>query len=181
MRLGKQVEEFAGQVLRRARAGRREVHRFLGVGLPQSDQVGHRLHFIRGRDDQHVGHAQQQRDRCKGGQRVELHLGMQRGILRVVGGVQHQGVAVGLRLGHDRAADHAARAAPVFNHHGLAQFGGQLRADQAGDHVHGAARRIRHDQRDGALGIGRRCGAGGACQQARRHQRAATVGESFEE
>ncbi|KAG1388018.1 hypothetical protein G6F59_016140 [Rhizopus arrhizus] len=134
LRLGQQVDQCACPALRRTGAGRREIHVVLGAGLAQLDQVGHRLDLVRGRDAQHVRHAQQQRDRRERGERVELHLGMQRGMLRVVRGVQHQRVAVGLRLGDLVRADVAGGARAVLDDHRLAQRARQYLRQHAADH-----------------------------------------------
>ncbi|MNL45118.1 hypothetical protein D3C87_1677350 [compost metagenome] len=77
---------------------------------------------------------------------------------------QQQDVAVGRGIRHVAGADRAARAGLVFNHHGGAQLGAQLRREHAADDVGGAARGKRHDQAHGLVGVGgllRRRGAGG--------------------
>src|SRR6516225_286593 len=65
-------------------------------------------------------------------------------------GEQHRdGVTVRRRARGIPRADHAPGAAAILDHHLLAKCNGKLRPDQASHDVDAAARRIRHDQRDG--------------------------------
>ncbi|MBI2297250.1 MAG: hypothetical protein HYU76_14725 [Betaproteobacteria bacterium] len=64
-----------------------------------------------------------------------------------------QRVAVGRRLRHQVGADVAAASPPVVHHDGLPEDFAQRGPDDAGGDVHVAARRIRHDQADGAGGV----------------------------
>ncbi len=64
-----------------------------------------------------------------------------------------QGVAVRRAAGDEGAADRAAGAAAVLDHHRLADLLAQRFGEDAADHVRGAAGREGHDQADRAVGI----------------------------
>jgi hypothetical protein len=71
--------------------------------------------------------------------------------------------------------------AAVLDDDRLAQFGGQLGADQARDHVHGAAGRIGHHQGHGAFGVGGRRGAGRAGKQSGRGEHRAAARQAVQQ
>ena len=74
---------------------------------------------------------------------VEELVGHQR-----VGQAQHDGVAIGRRLGHRVGADDAGRARLVVDHHRLTQLRRQLLPDHARHHVGGATGLEGHDHLD---------------------------------
>ncbi len=74
------------------------------------------------------------------------------GVLGMAGGIEHQRVAIGRALGHQVAADRAAGAAAVVDHHRLAEPARQGGRDDARHRVDRAAGRVGHDQPDRAAG-----------------------------
>ena len=123
-------------------------------------------------------------DQADGGEildRIELEIRIKRHARRQRHLMDHERVAVGRGTGAARGADHAAGAADVFDHDRLAERLLHAVLQDARDRVGRAARRERHQQRDGTVGIGlRRSGAG--CQKTRgekrRRERACEVHES---
>jgi len=78
--------------------------------------------------------------------------------------VQQQGVAVGVGSGDASGCDGTAGAALVVDDDRLPDCVRELRTDGACDEVGGAARRDRHDQLNGPVGIGLLGGRGiGSC------------------
>ena len=73
-------------------------------------------------------------------------------------GVRHVGeqerVAVRRGFGSELDAEAAAGAGTVVDHDLLAERFRQPLTDEAREHIRAAAGRIRHDQRDGVIGIG---------------------------
>src|SRR5207302_9116758 len=65
-----------------------------------------------------------------------------------------EGVAVRSGFGSELDAEAAAGAGTVVDHDLLAERFRQPLTDEAREHIRAAAGRIRHDQRDGTIGIG---------------------------
>ena len=68
-------------------------------------------------------------------------------------GSEQQRVAVGRRLRHGGCAEHAARAAAIFDDDRLAELFAQPRRDDAGGHIDAAAGDERHDDLHRLIGI----------------------------
>ena len=109
-------------------------------------------------DDQHVGPAGQPCDRGEGFDRIKRQLVVQRGIHRVMGGGNHQRVAVRIGFRTGFRPDDASGPAAVVHDNLLAETFGQFGGDLPSDEVVAPARRPRDDepQRFGRIGIGRR-------------------------
>ncbi len=118
--------------------------------------------------DQHRGHVREQRDRNEvlvgvvGQLAVEKWIHHQRAVDR-----HQERVAVRVGLGDDLRADDRVGARPVVDDDRLAEFVGELLADEAGEEIRRPARRERDDQADrarriglgsGRLGCGRKAG-----------------------
>ncbi|MPM43662.1 hypothetical protein SDC9_90339 [bioreactor metagenome] len=157
-------KHFTGQMDGGAVA-RRCVGELARLLLGVSDDFLDRLvRALGGVHHQHVGHHGQQADGREVLHRVIAQLGVQRLVGGHADGGDHDGVAVARLLGHIVRTDVAARAGAVFHHHGLAQHAARLVAQRAGDHVHGASGRERHNPLDrlgGPVRVGLRHDAGG--------------------
>ena len=158
------LEKLRGEVDRGAGAGSR-VENLAGILLEIRDELRHRLHRQVAIDHEDARHEAQLRDRREVLPVVVRHVLVERRIDAVRGNrSEEQGIAVGRRRRHARAAEVAAGAGLVHDDEGLAEALGQLLRDQAGDHVGRPARGERHDQRHRLVGIvGRalRVGSGG--------------------
>ncbi|MNV60042.1 hypothetical protein D3C71_1524940 [compost metagenome] len=145
-----------------AAARRTEVH-LARIGLGVGDQVLDVLVGLVGVGHQQVGHIGHARQRREVLDRVKGHLLVQRGVDGVrADGAHEQRVAVSGCLGGQQAADVAASAGTVVDHHGLAQLGSQALRHDARQDVGRATGRERHDDGDqlaGVRGLGQ-CGAG---------------------
>ena len=179
--LGDVIEQQRRQMARRAVAGRAvgELAR-MRLSVVHELLEGLEFRFLRHDDDQRRGG--DQRDRCEGGQRVDLEALEHVRVHRHRSLIGHQDrIAVRRGLGRGLGGDIAARRRDVFNDDGLAElFAGGLR-HQPRDRIGAAARRIRHDQLDRAARIilsqqrrgrgDRGCGENaGAEQTARDHE-----------
>ena len=166
------LEQGGADMRQRAVALRREIH-LARVGL----QVGDELLQVGGRNRRvhrdHVG------GRCEQGHRRQVflrprHLGEHRRVADVIGRVRdQQRVAVLGRQRHVLVGDVAAGAGLVLDDHRLAERLGQRVADDARRGVDHAARRVRHDQRDGLAREGLRTGSGASQGQGREQGEAA--------
>ncbi|MNI58571.1 hypothetical protein D3C73_1136870 [compost metagenome] len=162
---GHHLEQFAGHVLRGARAGRTEGDG-AGLALGQRNQFLHVVGRHLAVDGHRHGHAGGHGHAHEGGGEVVAGLvghGRMDGV--AAHGAHQQGVAVGGGFGDVLSADLAARARLVFHHHALPQEVSQVLRIDAGRGIGGAAGREGHDHADGlgrpGLGQG---GAGGQRQ-----------------
>src|SRR5690606_19675852 len=118
--------------------------------LDGGNQLFHGLDIQRWRYDQDVRHVGHQRKGDQIGLRVVAELRVQRWVDRYrPDGIDKQGVAIRLGIDGDTGADIAARAGAVLHDHALAPLLCQAVADFTSQDVGGAARRERHDDRDG--------------------------------
>jgi len=85
--------------------------------------------------------------------RVERQRPIERAGARHGAGVQQHGVAVRRRLCHRVGTDVAAGARPVVDHHRLLGQLLELQRDDLGQHADPAARRVGHDDMNGAIRI----------------------------
>ena len=142
------LKSSAGEVLRRAVAGRRVLDLAL-LRVDVRDELREVLRRHRRVDGQDQRHAQQVRDRRQVLRRIERHL-------LVEARIDHdrrarrdeQRVAVGRRLGDHRRADVAAGAAAVVDDERLLQLLRQPLGHRARGDVRRSARRPRHDDGD---------------------------------
>ncbi|MNV61596.1 hypothetical protein D3C71_1541090 [compost metagenome] len=154
--LRRTLEHLASQMARCARARRPHVDL---VALPSDvgDQLLHIGGLDVGADHQHVRHRGQQRDGREVLDRVVRNARIQRRVDAMrAGGGQQQRVAVRRGRGHLLGGDGAVGAALVLDDDALAQRLARFRRDRARQDVRRAARRVRHDQRDGFGRIGLR-------------------------
>ena len=135
-----EVEQFAGNVLRRSHATRSKVD-FAWIGFGVGDEFGNGL----GREGRvHLHHERQQIDvghRRNVVREVVVEFGVKRRVDFVGGGRPQQGVAVGRRARDRLGRDSGPGAGPVLDHKRLAEFLRQKFTDQARDNVSGAAGR----------------------------------------
>jgi len=124
------------------------------IGLGERDQLADRF------DRQRRVHQHDLRDRGEERERLEVALrmvseiGIDDRVHRRGAVVRDQKrVAVGRRLGRGFRADDHGGAGAILDHHRLAPALGERRGDDARGGVDRAARRGRHDDAHGALGI----------------------------
>ena len=154
LHFGGRLKQRAGQVLRRAVAGRGKSHARLCCARQRRSALSTDLRRKLRVDQHHVGEQRDHADGSKGFFGVVGQLGVQRGVHRERGGVKHQRVAVGRGLGDGGGADLAAGTGLVFHDHGLAQRLAQLGRHQPRHGVGAAAGRVGDDQRDRFAGPG---------------------------
>src|SRR5579872_7384720 len=125
-----------------------------GLALGQRDQLLERFDRQVRIGRQNQGILARQNDRLEVAQRLVAERRIEREVRgqRRVGGEQKR-VAVRRRLGDHLGADAAAGAGTVDDHHRLAPRLAQAVAELARQNVDGAARRVRHHDLNGALGI----------------------------
>ena len=124
------LEQFAGEMLRGADAGRAEGE-LAGLRARIGDELGHALHRQVGRHRQQVRRVDDLRDRREVLHRIERELLVEARIGDDGGGGGgHQRVAVGRRLGDAIGRDIAGRAGHVLDDHRLAPGLGDLVADE---------------------------------------------------
>ena len=119
-----------------------------GLGFRHRDQVLHRLHAERRRDDEHAGLAGERRYAAEILQRVVRQARVEHRIDDMPGGYDGQRVAVGWRLCEHAGADRAAGSRPVFDQHLLAQRRRKLLGDRTRQSVGGRPGRERNDDAD---------------------------------
>ena len=156
------AEQFDGQVRAVARAGRR-IGELARLALRQRHELRGVLRGNRRVDHDHGREGGRQRDRREV---LEDVVGQLRAVQRGRDGMRavvghHQRVAVGRRLGDQRAAHRAAGARLVLHHDLLADPFRQLLRQDAAERVGVAARRVRHDQPDRPRRKGCRLRGGG--------------------
>ncbi len=162
---GRQLEQFAAQMLEAADAGGRVVeHARLFLG--EREQFLERMHRHGRIDGQHIGAGGDDAHRDEILHRIERLL-VEPGIDRVRDGNDQERVAVGRRLGGEVGADDTAGAAAVIDEDLLAQSLAELIGDDAADHVVAAAGRERDDHADRAARIVVR----GRCRRGEQRQR----------
>ena len=159
-----EVEQFAGNVLRRSHATRSKVD-FAWIGFGVGDEFGNGL----GREGRvHLHHERQQIDvghRRNVVREVVVEFGVKRRVDFVGGGRPQQGVAVGRRARDRLGRDSGAGAGPVLDHKRLAELLRHELTDEAAHNVGGPARRKADDDFDGP---GRIVERGGKSWQRRR-------------
>eukprot|EP01136_Pigoraptor_vietnamica_P000419 Opistho-1_new@25714 len=161
LRAGGLLEQLAGQVRRRARAGR-GVRERAGLGSRQRDQFAHVLRGqLRLGDEVHL------RAPDRGHRREVARRQQARLEERGVGGLDRsrrdeEGVAVGRGAHHFGGRDVAAGAGLVVDQHGLAERLRQRLREDARHHVGAAAGRKADDHADG---LGRPCASGCGCRR----------------
>ena len=152
--LASRLEQFAGEVRRRAVAGRCEID-LARARLGERDQLRHRVGGHRGIDHQDVGLGADQADRDEILLGVVVQLLVERGVGGEDAVVAHQQrVAVGSGTGDLLGGDVAAGAGPVLDDEGLVQDVLKPPADDARQHVARPARREGDQQRDRPVRIG---------------------------
>ncbi len=168
------LEDLGRHALRGA-GTRRGIVKLAGIGLAVLDQFLQRTDRHLGIDHHHQWHGADYHHRGEVLDDVVTQAPLLQG---GHGGVRRecaheQRIAVWRAPGDHFSANVAARASPVVNDHLLAQYFAQAGGNDATDHVRSAARRIRYDQPDRLVRIGRergRCkgesGHGGKGQQA---------------
>ncbi|MNI66740.1 hypothetical protein D3C73_1223310 [compost metagenome] len=148
------VQQFTGQVRRRAIAGR-AAGQFAGVRFGVGQQLVQRFEAVVG-----AVHDQGRGDDGKARDRFEVAGRVTRGFIQpVVGGLRAVGaigqrVAVRIGARRDGRADVATRAGAVFHDDGLAQFARQGLGHEPRQRVATATRRERHHERDRVGGPG---------------------------
>ncbi|MGY3224149.1 hypothetical protein ACVIM5_004756 [Bradyrhizobium sp. USDA 4512] len=143
--LGRQLEQFAGEMRQAAGAGGGEVQ-LARLRPGERDQFVHVPRRHVGGDHQHLRHGRDQRHRREILQRVvgnPLHAGADR---QRAGARDRHRVAVGRRLRDRVGAEHAALAGAVVDDHGLPCELRDLLPDHPRDDVVRPAGRERHDQ-----------------------------------
>ena len=136
------------------------------------DQLLDGFHRQRRVDHQQIRHAHQHGDRRQVALGLVRQVGIQRRVDRDGADIaHHDGVAVGRLLDRVVGAQVAAGASLVLDDHGLLQTLSEFVADQPGQHVGRAARRVRHDPFDGLGGPGRLRADGTGGHRHPRHQR----------
>ena len=151
---GDRLKQFAGEMRVTAGAGGRHQNR-TGLGFRQRDEFLHGLHRQRRMRHQHHGRDRHHRGRHKipdgvVGRLTDEHLVDGHG----AGGAEQHRVAIGRRPCDEFVAQAAARTAAIFNHHRLPELLGQSRRHGTRRDIDIAAGCERHDQADGAVGIG---------------------------
>ena len=162
------LQQHAAQLRHRAQAGVGQIY-LVAVGarvLDELDHVARRQVLAAQQRHGHVGHLA---DVGEVGQRVERQLAVQRRRRGHAVVVDQEGIAVGRGARHVRGRQRAARAGTVLDHDALAQRLRHGGAQAARHHVGRTARRERHDQRDGMIGIAA-LGHGGTAGQAAQGQ-----------
>ena len=147
------LEQLAGEVLRRADAGRGKAQ-LARVGARIGDQLLHGLgrHVIG--HDENIGRVDRLRDRQQVLGGVVRHFAVETWIDGDLGVGRHQKcVAVGRGLGDAVARDVAAGAGNIFDHHRLAPDLAQPVGHDPGDDVHRTCGRIAKDHSDRAVRI----------------------------
>ena len=161
-------EIFAGDMARRAGAGRTEID-LAGIGLGVRNQFSDGFRRERGIHHQRVRRIADQADRREILARIVADALVERGPDRERAGVtQHQRVAVGLALGDRAGADSAAGAGAVVDHDLFTEQLTHLVGDAAADDRGRAARRKGNDERDRARRIVLRAGAVETCGESDR-------------
>ena len=166
--VARELEQLAGEMPGRAgaRGGKQQALRALR-GL---EHVGH------GRVRRALRHHERERHHAAERDRREIARDVEPAVeeRRVDGDLgrlsSEDGVAVGRRLRDVLRRDQPARAGAVLDHDGAAEFFRELGADDAGDEIAGAARRVADDERDGAGRVGLRGGGKGegkCCEERR--------------
>ena len=168
---GRVLEHFHGQMQRVADAARAVIE-LARLGAGARDQVLDRADARFRACHQHQSRTGDLGDGREILLSVERQAFVKRRRDRGAGGVLQDRVAVGRGLGDRIGAKDAAGAGFVFDDHRLADLLRQLHAHEAGQHVDRAARRERHDQADGAVGIALRRGrfGGDGGDRDRKHQ-----------
>jgi hypothetical protein len=132
---------------------------FAGLAFRQRDERGDILDRKRRTGLHHQRRFRQQHDRREIAHRVVGQLGVDGGICALrTHRADQQRVAVRSRLSDRRCAEYAAGAAFIIDDDWLAECGAELRRDDAGYHVDGAARGERHNNLDDLVGITLRAG-----------------------
>ena len=157
-----QLEQFHRQVMRRA-APRRRIIELAGLSLRQGDELLHRRGWHRRMDDERQVADSGRADRSEALHRVVGNTRLQCGVGHVSARGHEQGITVGQRLARRLGADIAARPRAVVDHHRDLQPIGKFLADDARQDVDAGAWRVRHDDTNRPVGIGRlrRCGRDG--------------------
>ena len=149
--VGSAVEQLGDELKRR---GAGSVVGFVWVGAGLRGELLHRVGRVVGVDQQLQGRVADPGN----GRKIVGPVGqaVAHGMVKNhrPGRAHHQGVAVGLGLGHKGRAHHRAHAGPVFHHHGLANQGGQFFSHDAGSEVHPAAGGVAHHNGHGFVGPG---------------------------
>ena len=140
VQLGQHQEQFHRQMRAGADAGRGKID-LPGPRFREGDELLQVARRQRRVNHQHVGQRNRLRDRRQILQRVIGHFFVHRRIDRQRADTHQQRVAVRGCARHGFAADHGARARPVFDDDLLAEELRQLRRDDARRDVGAAARR----------------------------------------
>ena len=142
---GHHLEQFAGDMQRRADAAGRHVD-LAGIGLGIGDEFRDRLrrhvriHLHHQRNERNARHG------CGVVHEVEMQVAVDRRVDRVGGHGKQQRVAVRRRFHRIFGSDVAARSGPIVNHDRLAEPVRQPLRHQPADDVGRAAGRNLHDQ-----------------------------------
>ena len=120
----------------------------------QRDKVFERFHRQRRRHNQNHWRRRGACHRRKIALNVVARLGIQTHVDRVRVGAEHESVAVGRGARGQLRADVAARATAIVDHDLLAKRHDQLLRNNARHNVAIAARRIRHQKAQRAVGVG---------------------------
>ena len=162
--LGAHLEEFHGQMLRRARPGR-GVGQLARLLAGELDQLAERVRREARMRHDHQRHQEDVGDRQEVDQRPVRQVGIEAGIdAEGAARDDHQRVAVGCRVLAVLGGGNAAAARLVLDHDLLLPHVGQLLGHQAGEDVGGLAGRERHDEAH-RLGGPRRLRQGGRGQR----------------
>ncbi len=165
------LEPFGGEMGRPAEAAAR-IGILAGRGAHERDQLGHARRGDIGTHHQHIGKRAHQRYRVEVAHRIETQIAAQMRKQRR-GGTRRdqQRVAVGRGLGGERRAGGAGGARRILDDDRPVPALCESLGNHARDNVGRAARRERHDDTDGALGIGRgRALRGRICAEQRQTQ-----------
>ncbi len=127
--------------------------------LGGGDQLLQRLDALGRRDHGHVGDGAERDDRREIAGRIVGDVRIGRGRRGMRGGVDQDGVAVGLGLRDQGGADGAARSSAVLDHDGLAELGRERIEHDAPDDIERAAGRERDHGADRSRRPGLREGA----------------------
>ena len=140
-------EEFRQQLPERAGAGRDVVDRLAAPA--KRDQLRKRAHAERRVHDEHIRRPADIGDMGEVLERIKTGIGIHHRRDHVIGGARGgERVAVGRRLRRGRGADQPAGAGAILHEAALVQGLAELLAQQAREHVGGAAGRRRRDDAD---------------------------------
>jgi len=150
------AQHFPEQVIQRPVA-RRGVLVRIGLGLGHRDQLTHRLCRKTRMHQQHIGHRADQTNGPEVLDGIKASVLVQSRVDRLRAADRHQErVAILGRFGDRLRAYVSARAGTIFHHDtDAAEHLAEFLADEPADDVIGAARRLRHNNHDRAVRIGR--------------------------